>query len=206
MEQEKLGPPQCAKIFTWISNIWLRLMGWKVEGNVPHIPKMVLIFAHHTSTWDFFIILPSAFSIGLKPNYLGKKQLFSGLLGWYFSAMGGIPVDRQSKTNTVDQIVTEIKKRDQVLIGIAPEGTRKHINHWKTGFYHIAYQAGVPITFGYLDYARKYAGFYQGFIPSGDMEADFQLIQNFFGKVTAKFPERMGEIAIKPGADVIEKS
>ena len=197
MDKKTLGPPQCGKILSLFCRIWLRLAGWKLERGVPNPPKMVLIFAHHTSSWDFFYILPTIFGFGLKPYFLGKKELFEGPLGFLTRWVGGIPVDRFSKTNTVDQIVNVINEKEQIIIGVAPEGTRNHATHWKTGFYHMALKAKVPIVYTYLDYGKKTCGIVEGFIPSGDMEADFNLIRNFFSKVTGKNPENMGEIAIK---------
>lgn len=193
-----LGPPGCHPLLTVIGKLWLRFWGWKIEGTLPYKPKYVIILAPHTSNWDGFLILPAAFALGLKFNFLGKKELFIWPVGVLLEAMGGIPVDRKANKDTVSQILDEIEKRDQVIIGIAPEGTRSLTPYWKSGFYHIARKANLSLSFAYLDYDRKRAGFDEGMELSGDVDKDLNVIRKFFAKVPAKHPEKVGEVIFKP--------
>lgn len=198
LKGKELGPPQCGSLMRGLCRLYLKLTGWEIEGDLPRIPKMVLIFAPHTSNWDGFYMLPAAFAYGLRPNFLAKKELFKGPLGPFMRWIGGIPVDRKAKMDLVSQMAAAIDSREQVLLGIAPEGTRSSVKYWKSGFYHIALKAGVPLTFGYLDYNRRKAGFNRGIELSGDVEKDLALIRNFFEKVHAKYPENVGKVAFRP--------
>lgn len=199
MKADALGPPRCNVFLTIIGKLWLRIWGWEVEGRLPSKPKFVIILAPHTSNWDGLLILPAAFALGLKLNFLGKKELFTWPIGGFMRSLGGIPVDRHARIDLVGQIVDEVAERDQVVIGIAPEGTRSLTKYWKSGFYYIAEQANIPLGFAYLDYDRKCAGFDEGITISGDVEADLALIRQFFSKAKPKYPEKAGEIAFKPG-------
>ena len=198
IKADALGPPRCNAFLTIIGKLWLRIWGWEIEGSLPSKPKFVIILAPHTSNWDGLLILPAAMALGLKFNFLGKKELFAWPIGGLVRWLGGIPVDRHASIDLVGQIVDEVAKRDQVIIGIAPEGTRSLTKYWKSGFYHIAKQANLPLSFAYLDYDRKRAGFNEGITISGDVEADLALIRRFFSKVKPKHPEKAGKVAFKP--------
>ncbi len=192
------GPPRIDAFRHWIGKTLIKLTGWRVEGSWPVAPKMVIIFAPHTSNWDFIYAMSAMMSQRYKPNYLGKKSLFWGPLGWFMRWMGGIPVDRGRSVNMVEQSVQAIKNAEAVMLGIAPEGTRSHSGYWRSGFYHIAHQAGVPIVFFSLDYGKKLARFGEGIMPSGDLQADMEKIRPFFEGVQGKFPEQAGEIRFRP--------
>ncbi|MDH5507779.1 MAG: lysophospholipid acyltransferase family protein [Anaerolineae bacterium] len=197
MSEEKLGPPRCGIFFVWVGKFILRISGWKIEGSYPPIAKSVAVFAPHTSNWDFIYMLSAVFTLGLYPNWIGKKELFFGPMNFIFKALGGIPVNRKGKTNMVSQIAEQIRVRDQVIIGIAPEGTRSKSDHWKSGFYYIAQNAEVPIVLITLDYSRKSAVVGPSINPSGDIEADLQRMAAFFGQVTAKYPHEVGQVAFR---------
>ena len=197
-KEKKLGPPRSSAWIRWICKVYLKIAGWEIEGELPQAPKMVLIFAPHTSNWDGFYMIPAALAFGLRPNFLGKKELFWGPLGPFMRWLGGIPVDRKVKMDLVTQMAEAIEARDQVVLGIAPEGTRSRKDYWKSGFYHIALKAGVPLSFGYLDYQRKCAGFDKGIELSGDVDKDLALIRQFFAKIPAKYPEKVGKVAFRP--------
>ncbi len=175
-----------------------KLNTWKIEDTLPNDLKMIVILAPHTTNWDFLIMLTAAYSLRIKPQWLGKHTMFKGPLGWFYKILGGIPIDRTKKSNAVEQIVKVINERDQIVIGIAPEGTRSKTKYWKSGFYHIALMAKVPIHFAYIDFPSKTAGVTGGFMPSGDIDADLKIIQNFFADKRGKFPEKTGEIQFKP--------
>lgn len=173
-------------ILKGVSWLFLKLWGWKVVGEVPQTKKLVIIGAPHTSNWDFPIFLSMVGYLGLRVNYLGKHTLFKGPFAWFFYYLGGIPVDRSSAEarDIVSQVVEEFSKREQIWLGISPEGTRKKVEKWKTGFYRIAQDAGMPIATAFLDKKTKQVGFGPIFQVSGDMEADLKAMRAFFAKKT----------------------
>lgn len=198
MSESPSSPPRIDPLRHTLGKLILRLNGWRVEGDWPKVPKMVIIFAPHTSNWDFVYAMSAILSRGYKPNYLGKKSLFWGPLGWFMRWMGGIPVNRGRSYNMVEQTVRAIQASETMMLGIAPEGTRSHSGYWRSGFYHIAHQANVPIVFFSLDYRKKLARFGEGILPSGDIQADMEKIRPFFEGVQGKFPNQMGEIRFRP--------
>ena len=172
--------------------IFFRLLGWKITGNFPQdIPKYIIIVAPHTSNLDFFVgvfvraIIPQ---IG-DAKYLGKKELFRPPFGWIFRVMGGYPVDRSKHTNLVDAIVDIFNSKEEFIIGIAPEGTRKRVEKLKTGFYYIAIKAKIPIVMVGFDYPKREVIIERPFHPSGDIEEDMASIMSFFRGITGKIPE-----------------
>lgn len=184
-----------------LSRAILRLLGWRVEGNLPDTPKYVVIGAFHTTNWDFPLMLLLKSAIGLKVRWVGKHSLFRWPLGWLMRRLGGIPVDRRSPHNYVEQIVDAFRRRDELILVIAPEGTRKKTEYWKTGFYYIALGAGVPIALGFADYPRKVGGIGVSFMPTGDFEADLAQIRAFYADKRGLHTEKQGEIRIRPRAE-----
>ena len=176
----------------------LRLSGWSIDGRSPQESKYVAIFAPHTSNWDFPFMMSIVFVLGVRARWFGKKELFWGPLAGIFAWMGGIPIDRGTRKNMVGQAVTAIQGSEEIVVGVAPEGTRSRARYWKSGFYYIADQAEVPIVPAYLDYARKVGGFGAPIMPSGNIEADMKLIEEFYEGVTAKFPHEVGQIEVRP--------
>ncbi len=173
-----------------IGCIGLRVLGWTVEGTPPEVPKYVAIVAPHTSYWDYPIALLISWHYRIKGAWLGKHTIFHWpLLGWFFRKTGGIPVNRSRRQGLVDQAVEVFHERGQLVLALAPEGTRAKKDYWKSGFYHIALRAGAPIALGYLDYARKAGGFGPLYEPTGDLEKDLAFIQSFFDGVTPRHPE-----------------
>ncbi len=162
--------------------IWW-LIGWKIEGDVPQdIKKYIIVVAPHTSNWDFIIGVLVRGIMGFKSKYLGKKSLFKPPYGWLFRIMGGYPVDRSKKTNLVDQVVDIYDNHEEFVVAIAPEGTRKDVKEWKTGFYYIAHKAEIPIVPCVIDWKRKLVQFYSPFWPTGDIEKDMPLIREVYPK------------------------
>ena len=167
---------------------YLKLTGWKIEGSLPSgAEKSVLIAAPHTSNWDLPYTLMVAFALRLTPYWMGKEQIFKppfrGLMMW----LGGIPVHRESANNLVAASVASIKAATGPLqLIVPPEGTRSKVRYWKTGFYHIAVGAQVPIVMAYMDYHRKISGLGPIFIPTGDIEADMAAIQAFYAPFKGK--------------------
>lgn len=175
-----------------------RFFGWSVEISEPPPEKCVIIGAHHTSNWDFFAALALKFSANLKINFLMKDSLFGGPVGWMMSRLGGIPVNRSTRTNLVEQLTERFRQSETLRIAISPEGTRKQTSHWKTGFYYIALGANVPIVLGYADYLRKVVGLGPTLHPSGDIRLDFDTIRTFYANITPRYPHKASQMALLP--------
>lgn len=181
----------------WIAKFILKILGWKVINELPDNKKYLLIAAPHTSNWDFPLGLLTKYSQKLKLNFLGKGALFDSPFGWLFRALGGIPVYRKKKLNMVDQMVAQFNQREQMILAMSPEGTRSYQEHWKSGFYHIAFKAGVPIAMATLDFGNKIVKLGSAFMPSGDIQADMRIIRAFFEGIEGKIPENKGPITVK---------
>ena len=161
--------------------------GWKCEGDPPGLRQYVVIAAPHTSNWDFLYTLCLAFIYRLDPVMMMKDAWFRWPLGSLFRWLGMLPIDRSRANDLVAQSVAKFNQRDNLIIVIPPSGTRKRVLYWKTGFYHIANGAGVPIVLGFLDYRRKVGGFGPTVHPSGDIDADMVIIRNFYRDVSGKY-------------------
>lgn len=122
---------------------------------MPDLPKFVIIVAPHTSNWDFLVGLAVKWALGVDARWLGKHTLFIPPLGWFMRAIGGVPVDRSNRQNLVEQSVREFESREQFVLVIAPEGTRRKVNEWRSGFWHVAKRAGVPICCVAFDWGRR---------------------------------------------------
>jgi 1-acyl-sn-glycerol-3-phosphate acyltransferase len=177
-----------------LSRLILYLTGWRTQSANIDFPKYILIGVPHTSNWDFVIGYMAMSAIGLKLSWIGKHTLFRGPFGWLLYRMGGIPVNRNLSTNFVDQVVTSFNEYERQIVAIAPEGTRKHTQYWKSGFYYIALKAKIPIVFGFVDYGRRLAGTGDFLIPSGQLERDLLKLRKFYEKIIPKFPDNFGEI------------
>ena len=164
---------------------FLRIAGWKVEGALPAgASKCVLIAAPHTSNWDLPYTLFVAFALNLKIYWMGKQSLFKWPFGALMRWLGGIPVDRSKSNNLVAASAQAIRDANGPLqLVVPPEGTRGKTRHWKTGFYHIAIEAQVPIVMAYMDYQRKVSGLGPVFQPSGDIAADMAAIKAFYAPI-----------------------
>ncbi|MBI5611392.1 MAG: lysophospholipid acyltransferase family protein [Deltaproteobacteria bacterium] len=172
----------------------LRNGGWTLQGDLPSEPKFILVCAPHTSNWDFVVMLEIAFALDFEVHWVGKDSLFRPPFGKLARWGGGIPVVRGAGQNQSGQVAEAIRKADRMIVAIAPEGTRSKAGRWRTGFYHMAVQANVPIQLGFLDYTKKVGGFGPCIYPSGDLEADFAKIAAFYRDIQGKFPEQQGEI------------
>lgn len=186
--EKRWSPP--AEILRALWLFFFRLTGWKIAGTMPNQHKFVLIAAPHTSNWDLPLMLSVALHFRARLHWMGKDSLFKGPFGWTMKALGGLPIDRSKKNDVVAQMVAQYTARKQLIIAIPPEGTRGKVNQWKTGFYHIAHGAGVPIVCGFLDYPNKTGGVSLNFMPSGDYDTDMQPVRAFYATVSGKFPEK----------------
>lgn len=180
-------PPLPVNVPAIVGKSWLRFLskkasersGWQVES-LPDVPKAVVIAAPHSSNWDGLIGVVAAFGIGLRINWMGKHQLFRWPLASIMRAFGGISTVRDSAHGVVDQFAEKMREADHMWLVLAPEGTRKKVAKWRTGFWHIASRAGVPIIPGFLHYPEKKIGFGPPMMTSADMEADLQKLYDFY--------------------------
>ena len=170
----------------------MRLAGWRFEGaGWPDVKKCVLIVAPHTSNWDFIVGIAAMYSLGLRGTFLAKDSLFGFPLGILMRFLGGSPVDRTAKSDVVTQTVALVERSERIVIVIAPEGTRKYTPRWRSGFYWIAQNAGIPILPVAFDFSTKTVHFFPLFHPTGDQDADILAIRALYhprmGRVPAKF-------------------
>ncbi len=172
-----------------ISKFIFKIIGWKIVGNSTYPERCIVIAAPHTSNWDFLIGRCYGYIIGITPKYLIKSELFIPIIGTLLRANGGIPVYRNSRNNVVDQIVANYKGAHKFILGIAPEGTRKRTERWKTGFYHVARKLDIPILLLRIDYKKKEIGVCKQFKLTGNFNKDMLFIQEQFDVSQAKFPE-----------------
>lgn len=179
------------KISQSISKFLLhKVWGFKIKGEYAyHLPEKVIIAAPHTSWWDFPLGVLIRASLQADINYVGKSSLFKPPFGWFFKWTGGVPVDRSKNNNFVDMVVQVYEDRDQFNICMAPEGTRKRVDKLKTGFYYIAVKANVPIQMISFDFKNKVATWSEPLFPSGDIEKDMAIVEDFFRGVVGKVPE-----------------
>ncbi len=157
-----------------------KIAGWKIEGKMPTEKKYLIIVAPHSSNWDFFVGLAVRSIHGFDSKYLAKKELFKFPFGKLFRSLGGYPVDRTKHTNLVDAVVELFDSYEHFIVAVTPEGTRGYVPHWKTGFYHIALKANVPIVMSALDYENKKVIFSPPFFPTGNTEEDMKIIAQFY--------------------------
>lgn len=163
-----------------LGRAYLRLGGWRVEGAWPEVPKCVAIVAPHTSNWDFFLGLGILFGMDLKVSWLGKHAIFRPPVGGLLRRLGGIPIDRRAAHGVVGACVDAFTEAQAMLLALSPEGTRRSGGAWKSGFYHIAVQAGVPILPVSFDFPTHVIRFMAPFLPTGDLEGDLPRLMALF--------------------------
>ena len=168
----------------------LRLAGWRIEGRWPNLPRCVAIAAPHTSNWDFYIGICAMFALGLRVSWIGKASLFRWPFGGFMRWLGGTPVTRVPGEGVVERIVRALEAQQHWIFGLSPEGTRQRVDRWRTGFYHVALRANVPIVLTYFDYRRRAAGVGPVFQPTGDLEGDLVRIQAFYRDKAPKHPRQ----------------
>ncbi len=194
MDKPILGdaiPRRGNRISQFIALSMLSLFGWRVEADIPNQSKFVLVGAPHTSNWDWILTIATQYALSVKISWMAKHSLFrwpiKGLMTW----LGGVPVNRsRERGGLVQQTVDVFNNRDKFVIAIMPAGSRSLAREWKTGFYHIAQKAKVPIVAVRFDYGRKVMGIGPTVEPSDDMEADMDQIKSIFTGIQGKHPER----------------
>lgn len=178
----------------WLAKIvYYKILGWQDVGNTNFskdtVKKAIIIAAPHTTWHDFYIGVLLRAVAQVKTNFVGKKELFVFPVGWFFRVLGGAPINRQSKENKVDAIAKLFKEKEEFRMTLAPEGTRKKVTEWRTGFYYIAKAAGVPIIMFTLDFENKQNKISEPFYPTDNAEADFKFIKEFYKGVKGKVSE-----------------
>lgn len=172
----------------------LALFGWRVEVRWPPGPKAVIVVYPHTSNWDFVVGILARAAAGLPVSWMAKDTLFRWPFGALFRRWGGIPVNRREHKGAVAQMRAEFARRPFLWLAIAPEGTRGHTDHWKSGFYHLACGTGVPVGLGYLDYRRRVVGIAEWITLKGDPGEDLARFRAFYSDKEALRPSQAGEI------------
>ncbi|MEO8383730.1 MAG: 1-acyl-sn-glycerol-3-phosphate acyltransferase [Betaproteobacteria bacterium] len=172
---------------TVLGKAMMRLSGWRFEGTLPDIPKIVIAVAPHTTNWDFVIGIMVLWALDIKISFLGKHTLFRGLFGKWMRYMGGIPVERESTHGVVGEVVQAFANADRMVLALAPEGTRRLDRGFRKGFIYIAHGATVPILLAYFDFSRKIIGFGPMLKTSGNADRDLDEILGFYRPVQGKF-------------------
>ena len=175
----------------------LRMMGWKLEGARPEHKCYVLIAAPHTSNWDFPLMLVYAAAFDIKVTWMAKHSLFFPPVGWFMRAMGGMPIIRHENRNVVASMVDVFRDVPRLVLVVPTEGTREWVEYWKSGFYHIARQAGLPIVPSFLDYGRKCGGFGPAMRTTDNVVEDMQYFRDFYAGMQGKFPDKFGPIRLR---------
>lgn len=185
------APPGLLARFVRRAMLWFyRRQGWTAVGEVPEPRRFVIIAAPHTSNWDFLYYLGLTADLGIRAHFMGKLSLFKWPLGGFMRQMGGIPVDRSGGQDYVGAMAAEFARRSEFMLTVAPEGTRGRTTKWRTGFYHIAMAAKVPLVVGLMDYRRKRGGLGPAIWPTGDYRADMEKIFAIYRDCTPRYPDR----------------
>ncbi len=202
-------PTWLSRFVRWIIfRIW-RLQGWRIKSGMPKdIKKFVIAGAPHSSNWDFVFFIGSTAEEGVQPSFMGKHTLFKGVMRNFMLDMGGVPIDRRRSANRVEQVAEEFAARDALALVIAAEGTRTSDGTWRSGFYHIAQAAGVPIVPTWVSWKRRELGFGPPIWPSGDYGADLAKIAAFLRANRPDFErykvlEAQAEAIIAEGRDPV---
>lgn len=200
-----------------IGNTFLRVAGWKKSGERPSVDRYVIIASPHTSNWDMPFMLAAAFVYDIPVRWMGKHTLFKRPFGPFFKALGGIPIVRHRPGGVVGQMVEHFANNESLVLMVPAEGTRSHVDYWKSGFYHIARGANVPVVLSFLDFGTKVTGMGPTIDLTGDYTADMDKIREFYSGMQGLHPEKVGVIRLReedvedllehddPGADEIER-
>jgi 1-acyl-sn-glycerol-3-phosphate acyltransferase len=167
----------------------MRLWGWRFVGTFPNAPRFILIVAPHTSNWDFFVLVIAKLALGIDATWIGKDSLFRWPVRGLLTRLGGIPIDRASPHGTVRQLVARFTTHKQMVFALTPEGTRKRVEHWRSGYWHVAHDARVPIVPVGPDYALKTIFVGPPLVTSESLEEDERKLRSYFASISARRPE-----------------
>lgn len=185
-------------MLTSIARAILRLGGWTMIMEAPLPPRAVFIAAPHTSNWDGFWALVYKVANRLDIRWFAKESLFWFPLSIILRSMGGIPLDRSRAGTAVSRAVELFADSDSFYFGLAPEGTRRKVDYWKTGFYRIAEEARVPIVLGFLDYGKRRLGLGPALLPTGDRQRDLAFVRDFYRDIEARWPDKVSPVEFPP--------
>ncbi len=174
----------------FLGRLAMRLAGWRFEGEIPNLPKLVFIVAPHTSNWDFLVGVSAMFALGIRVTFLGKDTLFRWPLGALMRWLGGIPVYRHAPRNVVEQTVDHVRRHDRIALGLSPEGTRRKLPAWRTGFHFVARGAEMPIVPVALDYSRRVVRFFPLHQPAESVDDDLAVLGALYDARMAYRPEQ----------------
>lgn len=186
------------KFACYVCYLFVKSLGWRISGERPEEPKVMILGAPHTSNLDFLLTLALMHHFRLPLRYLIKDSVFKTPLGPLVRVLGGIPVDRSKANNLVEGIVNTIKAQQEMTFGVLPEGTRKYVPYWRSGFYYIATGADLPIYPVLVDGPNKRLHMGPRLIASGDIEADMELLANFFGDTKGVIPANTAPVRLRP--------
>jgi 1-acyl-sn-glycerol-3-phosphate acyltransferase len=190
----------------WLAWMILFFTGWRPAGPMPDRDKYVLIAAPHTSNWDGFHMIVIAIALRAKVKWMGKKSLFRFPIGTFMRLMGGVSIDRSQRANVVEQAADRFRDAEKMILVVPPEGTRGGgSSFWKSGFYYIAREAGVPIGLGFLDYSKKRGGFGPFVETTDDMTADMDKIRAFYSADMARHPEKFREPRLRDEGEAYKR-
>ena len=191
----EVAPRRGSRLLRQLGRAGLALARWRIVGDVPAVPKFVAIVAPHTSNWDFPVGVLVMFALDLKVHWFGKDTLFRSPLGPVFRRLGGRPVNRETPEGVVDEMAAIVRAEAQFILALAPEGTRKRVARWRTGFYHIAERTGTPIVPVSLDWATRTVTIGAPLHPTGDLEADLAVLQQSYRREMARVPAAFWDAA-----------
>ena len=180
-----------------LAQLLLRLIGWRSVFVAPPGPKSVVIVYPHTSNWDFPIGVLLRAACGIAFHWAGKDTLFRWPLRGLFLRLGGVPINRRERTGMIGQLVEAFRRSEEFHIAITPEGTRARTDHWKSGFYRLAIEAGVPVGLGFIDYGRKCVGIERWITLSGKVDDDLALLREYYADKSALYPAQAGPIRFR---------
>ncbi len=193
MQLPQIGPavPRRGTFLTrWLGRTMLHILRWRVVGSLPDLPQFVIIAAPHTSNWDFVIGVATRLALNLDVSWLGKHTLFKGTLAPFLFWLHGIPVNRAAPHGLISNLAARFKHGKPFLLALAPEGTRSKVRRWKTGFYFIALQTGIPVVPVSLDYRKRRVEMMEAFWPTGHLEEDLAALQALYQQVTPRHREK----------------
>ncbi|MDF1696584.1 MAG: 1-acyl-sn-glycerol-3-phosphate acyltransferase [Saprospiraceae bacterium] len=176
-------------MFGWFCRFLFKIWGWKIQGEIPHhLAKKLYVVIPHTSNWDFPLGILLKFGFKMEVGFIAKSSLFKWPYAWFFRALGGIPVDRKKAHGFIDSVVNVIKSRERFTTSIAPEGTRSKVKKLKTGFYHIARLAEIPLVYVKFDWGNKVVDFAPPREVYATLEEELDFISKHFKNTVGKVP------------------
>lgn len=175
----------------------LKALGWKIEGERPTHKKYVLIAAPHTSNWDFPLMILFAWAFDIRISWMGKASLFRRPFGWVMHGLGGIPIERRYTGNMVYAMAEAFGEHDELVLVVPAEGARARRDYWKSGFYYIARDAGVPVVPSYLDYGQRRGGFGPALRVGANLPKEMQALRDFYAPMQGLYPDQFGPVRLR---------